>query len=534
MMRARRLILDQGATAALALLLAVFTIVHLRWSFGAFVAIFNSDSAANVLYAREMLAQHSLLPQWNDSTWIFFPLIAPNLGLTALASTLVGDWFTAFRIGVAIDQALMLALLWWALGRGGLSRASRLFLLAFLVIGPSWQFLWQTTGIALKDWLLAWTVLLALCCHQAVQAETPASGRSWMLLLIVVGTAVFADIGNAATLMPGLGAAIALEWLLANRRRAGKAWLLAGAGLVAGCILGQLVRATLLARNHYEPYAVGFTDLSEAGDHLGLFFHGLLKQFGAVPEAGTSPYSLRGVASGAKCMILLALVVLPVRLAFQPRRLARPLARMLAMACAASWAVGLYVYLFTGISAGVTGTARYFILELLLGVVVCLFHLEQCLPDRRAAAAVALALLAPFVLTAPVLSAPRPPSKDQFLAADLQRSGLVLGYATFWNANAPTVLASGRVQVRPVEFANGTVRPARWLSSDRWYAGDPTVRESFLLLDGAELKDSDLSAFHATVGEPSRRIELGHGYTALVYPGDLALRLGWNVNRASP
>ena len=199
-----------GAIIALALLLAVFTVIFLHWSFNGFVALFNSDSAANVLFGHEIVAQGRLFPQWNDSTWIFFPLISPNLALMPLTAALMPDWFSAFRVAIALDQALMFGLLWWALGRGGLSRASRLCLLAFLVIGPSWQFLWQTTGIALKSWLFAYIVLLALACERVMDAGGERTQRRWMLLLILAGGAIFVDAGNVATIVPGLAAAIAI------------------------------------------------------------------------------------------------------------------------------------------------------------------------------------------------------------------------------------------------------------------------------------------------------------------------------------
>jgi hypothetical protein len=532
---ARKNLTAHAVAGAYALLILFFTILFLRYSFGGFMELFNSDSAANVLFAQEMIAQHTPFPQWNDSTWIFFPAIIPNLAVMPLVLAFVGDWFTAFRIAATIDQIVMLGLMWWLLGRTGLSVVARLFLIAFLLIGPSLPFVWQTTLLAFKSWLFVFILLLGYFALRLIDAETTRMGRRWAGLLTAISALLFVDLANAATILPGLGAGLAAMWLADTDRASRARCLIAGASLLVACVLGQLIKHFVLTGSHYTPFALGFTDLVESGGHLQLFVRGMIELFGAVPPAGTSPYSVSGAASGAKFMLLLAVLVAPLYFTLRYHLLQSRYARLLAVTCTISLAVRLYVYLFTGISVGITGTARYFIVEVLLGITVCLFYLEQRIGERRVAELVVLGMILPFALTSPLRTRLHPiSSKDQILASQLAANGLDLGYATFWNANAPTAISSGKIRVRPVDLADATIQPRRWLSSDRWYRGNPAARQSFLLLDAQELKAADLSGLRAAVGDPAHRVDIGYGFTALVYPFDLAERLDWGHRVHAP
>ena len=524
----RRQRLAEGAIIAVYCAIVVyFAIVFVRYSLGAFMASFNSDSAANVLFAQEMIAQHTAFPQWNNSTSIFFPLTMPNLAVLPLALAFISDWFAAFRVAVIIDQAFMLGLIWWVLGRAGLARVGRLFVVAFLLIGPSFPFAWQTTLLAGKSWSFAFVLLLAWFAWRIVEASAAAARWRWIALLVGIGGLVFVDSANAATIIPGLGVALAAQWLSDEDGRSRSGCVIAIGTLLGAVVLGRLILQILLRGGDYAPFEVDFTAVSEAGDHLRLLLHGMIELFGAVPKPGTSPYSLAGAASGAKFVMLLAVLGAPVYFALRHDRLQNRFARLLAVACSISLVIRIYVYLFTGISVGITGTARYFIVELLLGIVVWLFYLQQRLGERWVRDIVVLALIVPFALTAPLLAqSVGAPTKDQILARDLAAKGLDLGYAGFWNANAPTAISSGKVKVRPIEFANASIEPRRWLSSNRWYVGDPSACQSFLLLDAHEVKTTDLSALQAVVGDPERTIDIAR-FTAWVYPFDLATRLGW-------
>lgn len=77
---------DFATLGMYALICSFALIMYMRYSLGPFVALFNSDSAANTLYAVEMIRQHSLFPQWNDSTGLSSVFTAPG-GLLELSES---------------------------------------------------------------------------------------------------------------------------------------------------------------------------------------------------------------------------------------------------------------------------------------------------------------------------------------------------------------------------------------------------------------------------------------------------------------
>jgi len=507
-------------------LIAIFLVLYLVYSFGSFKAHFNSDSAANVLFAREMIYQRTLFPQWNNSTGIFMPLLMPNLLVMPIFIGLLHDGFAAFRAAVAVDQLLMLALLWWLSGKMGLSRAGRLFLVAFIVVSPSLPFMIQTTMLAGKAWTFVFLLLIAWLAQAVVQArDSRQLARSALALSLIAGV-IFVDLANAAVIVPGMAAGFAAQWVAGSRRDTRRMLLLAGC-MLAALLVGQLILHTALRGNTYALLNHAFTDLPSAVEHLGLFARGMIEMLGAV-SVGATPYSIAGAASGAKFVLLLIALAAPFHLLGRYLKLDNPHVRLLTVVWVVSFAIRLYVYLFTGISDGNPGTARYFIVEILLGLMLVTFHLQQSMKDVALGKLVLLMAIVPFALTSPLLGKPvSVPSKDQRLLSQLERNQLRFGYATFWNANAATALSNGAVVVRPIEFDGGLLAPKRWLSSDRWYEGNAESGESFLLLSQEESRSLDLSLLFSTIGKPVRTIDL-EGYVAMVYPFDLMTRLDWN------
>lgn len=68
----------------------------------------------------------------------------------------------------------------------------------------------------------------------------------------------------------------------------------------------------------------------------------------------------------------------------------------------------------------------------------------------------------------------------------LKEHGLTYGYATFWNANAMTVISNSEVLVRNVEVNESGVVPAQYQTSQSWYEDQPNQEEYFLLLNQEE------------------------------------------------
>ena len=63
------------------------------------------------------------------------------------------------------------------------------------------------------------------------------------------------------------------------------------------------------------------------------------------------------------------------------------------------------------------------------------------------------------------------------------------GYATYWNAIAPTVYSGERIKVRQVNITGKSITPQAYQSNKNWYSLD--LKKSFLLITASELKEYD-------------------------------------------
>ena len=65
----------------------------------------------------------------------------------------------------------------------------------------------------------------------------------------------------------------------------------------------------------------------------------------------------------------------------------------------------------------------------------------------------------------------------------LEKQGLTYGYATFWHANAITVISGEKLKVRNVSINENGVQKATYQTDSRWYEDQPEQKNYFLLLN---------------------------------------------------
>ena len=504
--------------------------LYLRYSFHVYPILdFNSDDAAALLFSNEVLQQHSLFPDWYNATGIAFPLISPELMLLPLLMAISHHWMIAFRAAVAVDQLLMAALVWWVLGLAGASRVLRLFLLCFLFVSVSSWMAEQTVMIAGKDWFYAQMLLLIFLTYRCLRAGEERTERRWWARYAWLGgvaTVLFIDRSNISQMVPPLFVAVVALWAMSFDRGPSRLFLAVLGTLFGAAIAGQFIFRFILPQAvAYHPIAPTFVDLNAAGANLQLLVRGLLDLFGATPVPGESIYSLSSVWWAVKLGLLVVVFLGPLWVLTRWRRLESDFLRLLVVVFAVSLAIRVLVYVFTGISMNAIRTNRYFISDALVGLTVTLLYFDQHwrrLPVRVGILAIALVLL----VSSPLLVA-RPAARSEYqqLTAFLEQHHLQHGYGTFWNAGVLTALSNDRVQVRQIILGSGDIQPFKWLSSERWYQGNPDLHESFLLLKGAERK-VNLGPLEPVLGKPTR-IENFGDYRAVVYPFDIAQRLGW-------
>jgi hypothetical protein len=519
--------------ALLLLLAAVSYALYVRYSFEIYPVVnFNSDDAVSLLFSNEMLKQHTLLPTWYSSTGLAWPFSKPESMILPLFLEFSSHWMACFRVAVAVDQLLMSVLVWWILGRAGLSRGLRLFFFCVLFASLSSRMAEQTVMIGGQIWFYAKMLLMSfLVFHCAYKSSSGGDQKAWrwFVAVFLVGAWLFVDASYISRMIPPLCAALAMLWVVWAGRRPSKAIVSVAGVLALAAISGMLVFNYLIpATTSYHLYSNKFVDINAAGANFLLFLQGLMDLFGASPPAGTGIYSISSIFWIVKLAILCITLLGPIWLLTQWRRLKSDFLRFLVIVFVGSFGLRALVYIFTGISVGSVATNRYFISVAFLGMTIMLLYFDKhwrALPLRLGSLATAVLLIAGSPL---LVAKPTSQSTYQRLAQYLDAHDLEFGYATYWNAGVVTALSDDRVRIRQVTLRNGYVGPFRWLSSPRWYQGNLNNHQSFLLLKGTERK-FNMSGLTPVLGKPIQTVNIGD-YRAIVYPFDIAARLGWKLS----
>jgi hypothetical protein len=157
------------------------------------------------------------------------------------------------------------------------------------------------------------------------------------------------------------------------------------------------------------------------------------------------------------------------------------------------WSVTAIIML--GYVFGLLSAANWRLLPILCtGLLVTLMFVHwavcTCRPGKRAPAllAVPVIVLAFLNLTA-VVDMPKDSYKDNqlFELADaLKEEGCTYGYATFWRANALTVISDSQVKVRTVAVDDSGVTAGNYQTQSSWYEAQEGQDDYFLLLDVSE------------------------------------------------
>lgn len=517
---------------------------------------FQSDSAVKNLLAQEIYETGQYFPlEWNyvnHDLWVFYTqtFIIPLLPF----------FHNGYLLHVASDLVSATLILYGSWLLTGLLEQSRLArLLSMLVMSGGMSFIMaeHIYGQA------AYGSMYYMACFliYAYWSFSQASGGKrlwWAGATAVLTLLVFWANPQRALLFYGLpllaGGAVqqALEWRTARDERRAVAWRQAQAmGVVLlGLIAGVLLSSYTLGRVNSSQglTVVHWLSLNSMQQNLLGVFSGMMSLFDGIPNPQGKVASLAGGYAALRLIgALLMLLLLPWGLckALQPHRGPRQLVVVFA---AVSFAANLFIMLATSVADmnAPDASIRYLVpslLYMLLVLVGLVVDRRALPPTTRTAGLVAIVLLATSAPTAYLYPFNENPhmgreglilkTPDQQLTRFLKDQGLQYGYATFWNAGKNTVLSSGAVRLRPVEFDHGLPLPTRKLSSNRWYTPEAWQGPTFLLLRDSEMPLLNQALLASQAGQP--RVLRYQDANILVYPHNLAAVLPeWDIAVRQP
>ncbi|MBU8975648.1 hypothetical protein JI752_005790 [Lysobacter sp. MMG2] len=522
---------------ALLLVVACNLLLLFDFVFLGYVQDFNSDAGTKNLLAQEMYESRSFFPP--DWTYVNGDLMVVFGQLFILPFLpFASNGFSLHAISGALTSLLVLSGMWLAVGIANPSRWVRLLCIAVFASGISWQIAEQFYGQG------GYGVVFYLACFMLFLAWRflHAQGRKlwlWGALMGVIMTLAFwsnaqrAAASYALPLMAAIGATLVhrawtqeLRWDADTKRAL---WLVALV-LVSG-LLGAILHAVTIGHvnNVFDVGLAKWLPFSDMVRNLKFTLQGLLDILGAVPSPGGSILSLEGAYQAIRMLAGITALVLIVVGVIACLRDRNPGLRFIASFTAFSCALFFFLQCTTTIPSMVTpeAAARYLVPSLAFGLLVVFIRIFS--PDasplyRFAALMVSLVLMTSAVLPSNILSHPttkRPVTAHTELVRALQADGLRYGYATYWNAGAPTVLSGGNVRIRQIRFADGLPRPMLHLASENWYRPKAWSGETFLALKDDELAELNLPLLASLAGEPVRIRRFGD-FNVLVYARNFA------------
>ncbi len=478
----------------------------------------NSDGAANVLQAWDMLHGNPLLRGWVLSDVTFYTTELPQYMLIELVRGLSPD---VTHIAAAMTYTILVLLAarlakGSATGPEGLARAG---LAAGIMLAPP-QSSVSVLLIEPDHVGSAVPVLLILLLLDR-------AGRRWFVppaVLLLVGWALVADqviLITAAGPIAFVALSRAYIQVVRLRRPWRSAWfdLALAVATGAGVFAGERALALISSSGGFTVYPVSnqLAPFSALPTDALAVLQGLLVLFGA-DFAGRSVSFLTAV--GLLHLVGAVLVIWAVCVAL--RRFARSRIAIQVLAVSVTFSVLAYVL---GPNAALGGTSREFVAVLPLGAALAGRVLARKL--RRVAMMPAMSVILGLYTAGLVIYAggAAVPAANQALASWLTEHKLQYGLADYWMANSVTVDSGGKVDIRAVRSTEYRTWPNIWETKPAWYNPAQHVA-NFVVMPSSgpgpwSRAPSAIAMAHA-FGQPAK-VYLLADYTILV----------WNINLLS-
>lgn len=509
------------------------------------------------VYTSDSVAQQSILRTWLDvghhvtyvppDTWLLkLPVylvlenlpLSPQQRILAAVVSLNAICFVLLGVGAyllapaARWYQVTVPLLWLAALGGGIAGNRMLpnyrnleLGLCFLLLGLAARFLGRPGG----------TVPSA-----GQGANRSAGARAAITVAVVLGLAVFwlDDPYFALLVAAPLGVA-SLGWWALHRWWWQRPGDVASRHLWLGAtVLGSVVLHPVLAA---AAGAVGVRigdsgrmlapSLAAGLDHVRLLAPGAGVQLGVDRWDGDPLRTATQVLLLATLAGLLAASLLLGRHGWRTRRL-------LPFFVGLHWPLVVAAYLVSWYAQDIR-TSRYLVL-IVYDVAIAAAMLAPRMRTERVLAGRALAAVPPLLALTAVLGAagqlraavdadrrPSPLLEQQAqLVRAVQRAGPVKGYAPFWSANISSYLAGGGRTAVELVCSDHRLATRQWLSDTARL--DRPAGSTFLVWvpDALTLRGCPAGTRDAQLGAPSSVLPAGGGSQVLVYPYDIADRLG--------
>lgn len=304
-------------------------------------------------------------------------------------------------------------------------------------------------------------------------------------------------------LLPAFAAVVAERFF--NTDRAKDAYnyfgnLIIGAVIIIGAALGYVVCAKI-AKDipaAYESAYSGFSNMDVWIDNFEAFYLHWTTLFGVDLKSGMHFISKEGIIGLIKVIVCIILVVAPIIAMFFYKKIKERKMRIMLLF---HWFMTALIMM--GFVLGLLASANWRLSPILCTSIICTFILAKILYDTCEIKRVAMIFVIPLVLAGAITAkdlADLAPDEGQDegicriaknLEAFEEELGFSLdyGYATFWHANAITLLTDSEIPVRSISLTQNSYYIYDYQSAKSWYEDQEGAENYFVLLSPAEYND---------------------------------------------
>jgi hypothetical protein len=263
---------------------------------------------------------------------------------------------------------------------------------------------------------------------------------------------------------------------------------------LAGLLLGLLLMGGIQSK--YENGYTAFSDATTWFNNIGKFLLHWTQLMGVKVKEDDAFISVNGILNLIKLLASLVTLGVPLIMLFLYRKIEDQRIRILIIAHWVMSAAILFGYVFGVLASAGWRLAPILGSSLLLTLVFCKWVGERTRTKRLLVVTLLPLALAAVVSLAGIARMAPDYNQDRGLNAIkdfLVEKNLTYGYATFWNANAITVLSDSRVKIRSVTISDESIKPYYYQSQRRWFDDQPGQEQYFLLLTKGEFSEMPVS-----------------------------------------
>ena len=243
-------------------------------------------------------------------------------------------------------------------------------------------------------------------------------------------------------------------------------------------------------------------------------------------------YSLRGILNIIKFLAcILFIFVTPVILIKNYRKNDQSI-KFLSLFNLTSWAIMIYVYVFSNSFFHDYSELKYFIFNIVLNIILGLYCIKKyIIKDNKLFKALFDSFLILYIIsnlyttTLVIVEHNKKIIDKKFeLVNTLKKNNLTFGYGVFWDGILTNFLSEYKIEVVSVDFEKRNIFADRWAALSDWYEEDYHKGKTFLIVNN-RFKPY-VSRYIDAFGQPNETLRCT-GYVILVYNNNpFAQRVG--------